>query len=118
MRTPSSLSGLRSSLNYFVFLVYWYFISFYGKQRKNCFLCLFFLVIFTKNEVTSPLLTSICVKDKTQHFVTVFFFFTYDLYFPSIIISSSELWPIELRMADRKDSASKKKKKDSASEDS
>ena len=39
------------------------------------------------------------------------FFLTYDLYFPSIIISSSELWPTEVRMADRKDSASKKNKR-------
>lgn len=76
VRTPSKQTGpvylgLGVLLITLSFLFTGILFPFVGSRERTVFS--FFLVIFTKNEVTSPLLTSICVKDKTQHFVTVFF---------------------------------------------
>lgn len=84
----------------FFLLLAFYSFSWSGPQEL---FCLFFLVIVTKNEVTVPLLPSICVKHKPQHFVIVFVF---NLVFPNRITSSLVLWPSGSSTADSKSSRS------------
>ena len=94
------------------FLFIWYFIPFCGKQRKNCFL--YFSWSFSP-KMRLYLHFWLQFVSKKRPSILLQYFLPMTFVFP-VIISSSELWPTEIQIADSKDSASKKKKKKTASE--
>lgn len=102
MHSPwQSWRGLRNSPNYFVFLVT--DISFLFIERGARTLCLFFLVIFTKNEVMVPFCLRF-VSNTSPSLLLLFFSST--LFSQYRIISSMALGPTGSPRAESKNSRS------------
>lgn len=84
------------------FSCYWHFITFLWKREQELFSsCLFFLVIFTKNEAIAPLLT-LCQTQTTASVIVL----SLTLFSQYVITFSSESWPTRVPTVDSNNSRS------------